>query len=52
MDAWGFNTIANWSNETLCKSQRKAYVKTYVAGVLRQKPWVCPIPMDSEYVFL
>jgi hypothetical protein len=28
MDNWGLNTIANWSDATLGKSQRKAYVAT------------------------
>jgi hypothetical protein len=28
MDSWGLNTIANWSDATLGRSQRKAYVAT------------------------
>lgn len=28
MDNWGLNTIANWSDATLGRSQRKAYVST------------------------
>ena len=28
MDDWGFNTIANWSDATLGRSQRKPYVAT------------------------
>ncbi len=26
MDAWGLNTIANWSDPAICNSQQKAYV--------------------------
>jgi len=50
MDAWGFNTIANWSNETLCKSQRKAYVKNLRSWGFKAETMGMPDPYDSEYV--
>jgi hypothetical protein len=28
MDSWGLNTIANWSDQGICNSQRKTYVAT------------------------
>lgn len=50
MDKWGFNTIANWSDETLCYSQQKAYVKNLQSWGFKSETMGMPDPYDPEYV--
>lgn len=50
MDRWGFNTIANWSDETLCNSRKKAYVKNLRSWGFNPATMGMPDPYDPEYV--
>lgn len=50
MDAWGFNTIANWSDETLCKSQNKAYVKNLYGWGFNENTMGMPDLYDPDYI--
>lgn len=52
MDRWGFNTIANWSDETLCNSQQKAYVKNLRSWGFNAETMGMPDPYDPEYTVL
>lgn len=52
MDAWGFNTIANWSDEALCQSQRKPYVKNLSGWGFNANTMGMPDPYDPNYIQL
>lgn len=52
MDNWGFNTIANWSDEVLCRSQKKPYVKNLYGWGFNAKTMGMPDPYDPKYVQL
>lgn len=40
MDAWGFNTVANWSDQALGSAQRKPYVATLGRGWGLESGWM------------
>ncbi|SFS29693.1 hypothetical protein SAMN05216365_1017 [Porphyromonadaceae bacterium NLAE-zl-C104] len=52
MDIWGFNTIANWSDPTLCQSQRKPYVKNLYGWGFNAETMGMPDPYDPAYIQL
>lgn len=49
LNRWGFNTIANWSDETLCNSQKKAYVKNLRGWGFNPETMGMPDPYDPDY---
>lgn len=49
MNQWGFNTIANWSDESLCKHQKKAYVKNLRSWGFKAETMGMPDPYDPKY---
>ncbi len=49
LNRWGFNTIANWSDETLCNSQKKAYVKNLRGWGFSPETMGMPDPYDPDY---
>ena len=52
MDQWGLNTIANWSDEILCRYQRKAYVKNLYGWGFNANTMGMPDPYDPKYIQL
>ncbi len=52
MDNWGFNTIANWSDEVLCRSQKKPYVKNLYGWGFNSQTMGMPDPYDPKYTQL
>lgn len=52
MDQWGFNTIANWSDEALCQSRKKAYVKNLYGWGFNANTMGMPDPYDPGYIRL
>ena len=49
LNRWGFNTIGNWSDETLCNSQKKAYVKNLRGWGFNPETMGMPDPYDPDY---
>jgi hypothetical protein len=49
MDNWGLNTAANWSDENLGRSQRKAYVFTLMGWGFNPKTMGMPDVYDPNY---
>jgi hypothetical protein len=49
MDSWGLNTVANWSDDHLGQSRRKAYVATLGGWGLSAETMGMPDVYDSNY---